>query len=481
MPRTGRRSFSCRHLVRVDPCDLVREVALRDGQGSLAPFSSNGPAVRPETLSRRYNVAWRGRPDTVDQGLLIAHGKENSAPRRNGATAHIAADLPAQIGLAAALSGILSRRIHCSFACRCRTACSVRAKGREVMTLADSTQVTREGIATVYERIRPHLRRTPVVRVDGAALGCRRGRSPSNWSCCSMRAPSSRAAHSRTCCCDPFPKRAWWRIRRQSWARGCVCGQEAEDERDHFVPSVAAATKCERIREYGAKLVVAGERYADALAASREFASESGALQVHAFDQPETLLGQGSVGARDRRGRSPGYPAGGGGRRRAHWRNRRLVRRQGTAHRRRAAYGANAVQCARGRTAGRCGGWRNRGRFSRTSSGGDLMFPLAQRYVERAVLVEDESIRDAQRVLWRAMRIATEPGGAAAMAALLSGAYRPRPRRARGCCPVRRQHRCGELLSAVCRLTTSARAMATPTLTSRVALAKVLAKPQEIP
>ncbi len=58
---------------------------------------------------------------------------------------------------------------------------------------------------------------------------------------------------------------------------------------------------------------------------------------------------------------------------------------------------------------------------------GNLMFPLAQRYVERAVLVEDESIRDAQRVLWRAMRIATEPGGAAAMAALLSGAYRPRP------------------------------------------------------
>jgi threonine dehydratase len=58
---------------------------------------------------------------------------------------------------------------------------------------------------------------------------------------------------------------------------------------------------------------------------------------------------------------------------------------------------------------------------------GELMFPLAQRHVERAVLVTDESIRDAQRALWRAMRIATEPGGAAAMAALLSGAYRPQP------------------------------------------------------
>jgi threonine dehydratase len=58
---------------------------------------------------------------------------------------------------------------------------------------------------------------------------------------------------------------------------------------------------------------------------------------------------------------------------------------------------------------------------------GELMFPLARRYVERTVLVEDESIRDAQRALWRALRIATEPGGAAAMAALLSGAYHPRP------------------------------------------------------
>src|SRR5262249_21133678 len=57
---------------------------------------------------------------------------------------------------------------------------------------------------------------------------------------------------------------------------------------------------------------------------------------------------------------------------------------------------------------------------------GELMFPLAQRYVERVVLVEDEAIRDAQRALWRTLRIASEPGRAAAIAALLSGAYRQR-------------------------------------------------------
>ncbi len=55
------------------------------------------------------------------------------------------------------------------------------------------------------------------------------------------------------------------------------------------------------------------------------------------------------------------------------------------------------------------------------------MFPLAQRFVERVVLVEDEAILEAQRALWRVVRVLCEPGGAAAMAALLSGAYRPAP------------------------------------------------------
>src|SRR5262249_48883975 len=63
-----------------------------------------------------------------------------------------------------------------------------------------------------------------------------------------------------------------------------------------FVPSVASPAKMERIRGYGAALVVCGDRYADSLAASERWAAESGALQVHAYDQVETLLGQGTVG-----------------------------------------------------------------------------------------------------------------------------------------------------------------------------------------
>jgi threonine dehydratase len=56
---------------------------------------------------------------------------------------------------------------------------------------------------------------------------------------------------------------------------------------------------------------------------------------------------------------------------------------------------------------------------------GELMFPLAQRHVERVLLVSDEAILRAQRELWRVLRIVTEPGGAAAFAALMSGQYQP--------------------------------------------------------
>jgi threonine dehydratase len=58
---------------------------------------------------------------------------------------------------------------------------------------------------------------------------------------------------------------------------------------------------------------------------------------------------------------------------------------------------------------------------------GELMFPIAQRWVDRVMLVSDDAIAAAQRALWNTLRVATEPGGAAAFGALLCGAYRPLP------------------------------------------------------
>ena len=58
---------------------------------------------------------------------------------------------------------------------------------------------------------------------------------------------------------------------------------------------------------------------------------------------------------------------------------------------------------------------------------GELMFPIAQAFVNRVVLVSDEAILQAQRALWEVLRITAEPGGAAAFAALLSHGYQPAP------------------------------------------------------
>jgi len=62
-----------------------------------------------------------------------------------------------------------------------------------------------------------------------------------------------------------------------------------------FVPTVSPQAKVQRIKDYGAEVVIAGDRYADALAASEDWIAASGALSVHAYDQVETLLGQGTT------------------------------------------------------------------------------------------------------------------------------------------------------------------------------------------
>jgi len=195
-----------------------------------------------------------------------------------------------------------------------------------------------------------------------------------------------------------------------------------------FVPNVASPAKLERIRGYGAELVVDGERYADALAASEDFAGRTGALPVHAYDQPETLLGQGTVGL-EIEADAPDIDtllvaAGGGGLIGgvAAWYEGRI--RIVAAEPELAPTLHDALAAGRPVDAP-AGGIAADSLAPRQV--GALMFPIAQRFVERAVLVSDDAIREAQHVLWSALRIAAEPGGAAALAALTSGRYRPAP------------------------------------------------------
>ena len=192
-----------------------------------------------------------------------------------------------------------------------------------------------------------------------------------------------------------------------------------------YVPTVSSPAKIQRIRDYGAQLVVEGERYADALAASERWAAESGALQVHAYDQEGALLGQGTVGLELEAQAAIDtllVAVGGGGLIGgvASWYEKR-VRIIGVEP-------AAAPTLTRALQAGRpvdapAGGIAADSLAPKQV--GQLMFPIAQRYVERVVLVEDEAIKSAQREIWERLRLVTEPGGAAAYAALSSGQYKP--------------------------------------------------------
>jgi threonine dehydratase len=173
-------------------------------------------------------------------------------------------------------------------------------------------------------------------------------------------------------------------------------------------------------------VTVTGAAYADAKAASDRRAAETGALVVHAYDQPEVVAGQGTAFQElDRQ--IDGLDAvlvavGGGGlvAGAAAWFGGRVrvvgvePARAPTLHAALAA--GRPVDVEVGGVAADSLGARRVG---------DLAYALARAHVDRVVLVEDEAIRAAQRALWESLRVVAEPGGAAALAAVTSGAYRP--------------------------------------------------------
>ena len=292
-----------------------------------------------------------------------------------------------------------------------------------------SPTVDRAAIERTYAVIAPHLRLTPVVEIDGEDFGL---------GDCRLVLKLEQLQHGGS-----FKARgAFANLRlREVPPAGVVAASGGNHGvavalASHrmsipatiFVPAVASPAKMQKIREYGAELVVVSDRYADALVASEAHAANTGALRVHAYDQAETLLGQGTVALEFER-QAPDIDTllvavGGGG----------LI--GGVA----AHYeGRVDVVGVEPKTAPTLTEARRAGRPVDAEAGGiaadslapkrvgDLMFPIAQRYVRDVLLVSDAAIADAQHALWSTLRIAVEPGGAAAFAALLSRRYRPRP------------------------------------------------------
>ena len=195
-----------------------------------------------------------------------------------------------------------------------------------------------------------------------------------------------------------------------------------------FVPTISDAEKVDRIRRLGADLVIEGERYSDALEVADDFVARSGALAIHAFDQYETIAGQGTLAieladqARDVT--TVLVPVGGGG----------LI--AGIA-----AYFEDSVRVVGVEPVGAptltramaCGAPVDAPTGSIAADAlaprrvGDLTFKLATAFVDDVVLVDDEAIVDAQRALWEQLRVIAEPAAAVGIAALRVGAYRPDP------------------------------------------------------
>jgi threonine dehydratase len=293
--------------------------------------------------------------------------------------------------------------------------------------MSDDT-IDRERIAAAEQRIRPHIRRTPMIEVDGRDFGL-----------------------------DPFELTLKLELLQHSGsfkARGAFAnllmrkvpqaGVVAASGGNHgaavayatmklgvpakiFVPGVSSPAKVKRIRDYGADLVVEGMRYADALTASESWAARWGALPVHAFDQPETLLGQGTIGL-ELEAQAPGLDTllvavGGGGLIGgiAAWYAGRIrivgVEPEAAPTLFKALAAGRPVDAEAGGIAADS---------LAPDRVGELMFGVARDYVSSVALVTDEAIGQAQEALWQALRIVAEPGGAAALGALLSGRYRPR-------------------------------------------------------
>ena len=193
-----------------------------------------------------------------------------------------------------------------------------------------------------------------------------------------------------------------------------------------FVPVITPKNKVERLRQYGAAITIAGNSYSEALAGSQQRALETSAVAIHAYDDARVLAGQGTLGMEFEeqvRGLDSVLVAVGGGGLIggvAAWYQDRVrvigvePERAPTLHKALAANQVVDVEVG-GVAADSLGAGRV----------GELMFPIAQKFVHQSLLVSDEQILEAQRVLWQQLRLVAEPGGATAFAALLSGVYKP--------------------------------------------------------
>ncbi|HWM05625.1 MAG TPA: serine/threonine dehydratase, partial [Actinophytocola sp.] len=263
--------------------------------------------------------------------------------------------------------------------------------------------ITPDDVRDTYDLIRPHVRRTPVLRLDPGDLGLPTPHELTLKLELLQRAGSfkARGAFANLLLREVPAAGVVAASGGNHGAAVAYAAQRLGVPARIYVPTISNPGKIERIRSLGAHLVVGGDKYADALAAAQDWAATSGALSVHAFDGRETMLGQGSV-ALELTEQVPDVdtvlvPVGGGG----------LI--GGIS-----AYLAGSVRVigVEQAEAPTLATARANGAPTDAPTGGiaadslaprrigELVFPITQAYVSDVALVDDDAVRAAQRVLW---------------------------------------------------------------------------------
>jgi threonine dehydratase len=291
-----------------------------------------------------------------------------------------------------------------------------------------SNAVSQQQIRQCEKLIRPYVRRTPVIEIDGADVGL-----TSDKLCLKLELfQHSGSFKARGAFANLLSRKvpAAGVVAASGGNHGAAVAYAAMTLKvpaKIFVPSISSPAKVQRIRDYGADLVIEGDRYADALAASEAWVQKTGAMSVHAFDQVETMLGQGTIGM-ELDEQAPDIDTllvsvGGGGLIAgiAAWYASRIkvigVEPFASPTLTRALEAGHPVDAQAGGLAADSLAPRRVG---------ERVFPIARSHVHGVVLVADDAIVKAQKLLWQALRVVAEPGGAAAFSALLCGAYQPK-------------------------------------------------------
>lgn len=281
-------------------------------------------------------------------------------------------------------------------------------------------------ISAAASRIAGHVRRTPVLRAQGFGLN-----GPMDIKLEQLQHTGSfkaRGAFNTLLSCD-VP--AAGLVAASGGNHGAAVAHAAASLGHHariYVPELAGPAKIALIERLGADLRVVPGEYATALTEARDYEARTGAMQIHTYDAPATVAGQGTLMAE---WEDQGLQAdtvliavGGGGLIAG-----ALAWLQGT---RKVVAVEPETSCAlhaamqagtpvdvevSGVAANALGARRI----------GKICFGLASAQGIETVLVRDAAITGAQTALWQEMRQLVEPAGAAALAALMSGAYQPEP------------------------------------------------------